>query len=622
MKKVSSAAVIKRILLGKPLRSDSLSSEKLSRIWGLPIMASDAVSSVAYAIEEILMVLVPVLGLAAVHYLGLVALPIILLLLILIFSYSQIIQHYPNGGGAYVVSQESLGERASLVAASALIIDYTLTVAVSISSSTAALIAAFPALEKYKILISLLSLLLITAINLRGASESSKIFGIPTYAFILIMGILIVTGLVQLISGTLTPIKYDTAIVATEQAMGGMMALVFLRAFSSGCSALTGVEAVSNAVPSFKEPAQKNAKHVLYMLGVIIIFIFGGSVLLASGLQVVPLTGHTVISQMGNAIFGNSILFYILQFTTSLILLLAANTAYTGLPNLLAILAKDGYMPRQFSQRGARLSFSNGIIFILIAAGILLVIFRADTHRIIPLYSVGVFVSFTLSQFGMFTKWHREGEKGWRHKSIINGVGALVTAVGAVIVFVTKFSGGSWILAIVIPIICVLMSYIKKHYDFVGRQLVVEDFHAIYKEKSSTSNKPCVVLASSLSRSVVKALNYANSISANVTALHISTDPDSAARLKKQWDDLQIDIPLVIIDSPYRDIIVSLEEYIYEREADLKPGQDLTVVMIKFVEEHLHDTVLHNQTTYFIERKLRHHKNVVTVVIPYIYKLN
>ncbi len=611
--------LLKGILLGKALKSCDLENEKLNRVWGVPIMASDAVSSVAYAIEEILIVLVPAMGFFAINYVGFIALPIVLLLLVLIFSYSQIINTYPNGGGAYIVASENIGKPAALAAAGALIVDYVMTVAVSLSAATAAFIAAFPEFAQYRILIAFICLLIITLLNLRGVRESSKVFGVPTYGFILIMAGLIVTGLVRMATGTLTPISYENAAVATEGSLQAITMILFLRAFSSGCSALTGVEAVSNAVPSFRGPSQKNAKHVLYILGGIIVFLFGGSTLLAINLRVVPVEGLTVISQMGKAVFGGGVLFYILQFATSLILLLAANTAYNGLPTLLAILGKDGYMPRQFMQRGTRLSFSNGIIFIFVAAALLLVIFKANTHHLMPLYAVGVFMSFTLSQSGMVIKWFRNKDKGWKHKMLINGIGALMTAAGTVIVFLTKFALGSWILAIVIPLICLVMYHIHKHYEFVKNQLKVDDFMAHYHVSVSTDNNLCVVLASSMSRSVLKSLNYANLMTSNVVALHISADEKQSEQLKEQWDKTGIDIPLKIIRAPYRDILEPLQCYIDEQEQNIKPGDTISVVLVRFIQERWFDNVLHNQTTYAIEKKLRKYKNVATIIIPYIY---
>ena len=614
---------IKNIFLGKALSNKQLSHEKLTKFWGLPIMASDAVSSVAYAVEEILMTLIVPLGMLSVHYVGLVSLPIILLLLILVFSYSQIINHYPNGGGAYVVSMENFGRRPALLAASCLVIDYIMTVAVSISSSTAAILAAVPSLAPYKVGISLLCVGLITLLNLRGVSESAKIFGIPTYIFIVSMAAMIITGLISIVNGSMHPISYSEEVIRevnASQMYSGITLLLFLRAFSAGCSALTGVEAVSNAIPSFKEPSQKTAKHVLFMLGGIIVFIFGGTSILASVLKVVPIHGTTVMSQMAGAVFGNGFMFYVLQFTTSLILLLAANTAYNGLPNLLSILAKDGYMPRQFSQRGTKLSFSNGIVFIFIITGILLIVFQADTHKLIPFYSVGVFVSFTISQAGMFVRWLRTKEKGWQHKSIINGFGAFVTLIGTGVVFVTKFTAGAWMLAVAIPFIMLFMSKTHKHYIMFGKEITADGYDYKYVESKSGDKLPCIVLTHNMNKAMLKTFDYAKDISSDITALHISTTPQHTEKLKQQWNEMGISVPLTIIEAPYREILTPLEEYVSKREKELKKGENLTVILTKFVGNGWRDALFHNQTSFFIESKLSRHKNIVTVLVPYLYK--
>ena len=611
----------KTLLLGDALKDDQLQNEKLSRFWGLPIMASDAVSSVAYAVEEILMALVPALGLLAVNYVGLVSLPIILLLLVLIFSYSQIINNYPNGGGAYVVSKENFGSKASLLAATCLIIDYIMTVAVSTSSSTAAIIAVYPKLEPYRIIISLICVGLITLVNLRGIGESSKIFGVPTYAFIISMICLIITGMIRFFNGTLAPISYDASQLAhlPSENLNNMTVILFLCAFSSGCSALTGVEAVSNAIPSFKEPSQKTANHVLFMLGGIIIVIFGGTSFLATALKVIPLSDKTVLSQMATAIFGNGIMFYFLQFTTSLILLLAANTSYSGLPILLSILAKDNYMPRQFAQRGTKLSFSNGIMFIFIFSSLLLIAFNADTHRLIPFYSVGVFVSFTISQFGMFIKWKRSKQRGWQYKSLINGFGALVTFIGSIVVFTTKFVHGSWVLLIATPLFMWFMSSTCKHYFKFLRGISVLGYNYKYKESQSSDVFPCVVLINKINRAALKTFDYANKITSNLTVLHISVSNEETEHLKKQWKDLKIGVPLTIIYTPYRDILTPIKSYISKRESELDEGENLTVVLTRISGNGILDAIYHNQTTFFIEKELRKHENIATILVPYFY---
>jgi amino acid transporter len=616
-KKTPFGGRIKHILLGRTLENKDLEGEKLGRFWGVPIMASDAVSSVAYAIEEMLLVLAPVLGLAALNYLGYVSAPIILLFIVLAISYSQIISSYPSGGGAYVVSSENIGRKTAMTAASALIVDYVMTVAVSLSAAAAALSAAFPALHGYRLPLALAFLCVITLLNLRGLRESSKVFGIPTYGFIAIMLALIFSGVAKFIAGGLSPAA--SPVSAPPAAGGAGLVFLLLTAFSSGCSALTGIEAVSNAVPSFRQPAQRNARHVLFILAGIIIAIFGGSVFLVISLKIVPVAGNTVISQLGSAIFGTGPMYYLLQFATSLILLLAANTAYNGLPTLLAILAQDGYMPRQFMQRGTRLSFSNGILFIFFCAGLLMIVFNAETHSLIPLYSVGVFLSFTLSQGGMVMRWKRVKGAHYHYKLAVNGLGAIMTAAGTAIVFVTKFRQGSWLLAIVIPVIALVMNRIFAHYRFVANQLKSDNWLAHYHKSVSQDKNLCIVLVGAINRSSLKALNYANLLSSNVLALHISTDAQQSAVLKADWEKSGIDIPLEVVESPYRDLIGPIEAYIGRREAGLAPGDTISVVMTRFVEEHWFDNMLHNQTAYFIERRLRNHRNVATVLVPYLY---
>jgi amino acid transporter len=635
---------VKLRLLGRPLASSSLEETKLKWYWGLPILASDAVSSVAYAIEEILLVLVPLLGAAAVGYVPWVAAPIILLLLVLAFSYAQIIKHYPAGGGAYNVASDNFGKKAAMVAASSLVIDYVLTVAVSISSATAAFTSAFPQFARFRVFIAVLCVLLTTLMNLRGSQESSKIFGVPTYAFIVIMAVMIIVGLIRLTMGSLQPIALSTY-YATPQSTDYLTqvgfltgAFLMLRAFSSGCSALTGIEAVSNSMPSFAKPRQKNAQKVLYCLAAIVLFIFGGSIVLARSLHVMPYMNEiggalvpaegsmTVVAQMGRAVFGaGSPLFYILQFATALILLLAANTAYTDLPNLLSILARDGFMPRQFMQRGTKLTLSNGILFLAVAAVGLIVIFSASVHHLIPLYSVGVFLSFTISQSGMVKKWIRDKEKHWQTGMLINVLGTIMTFVGLIIVFVMKFTHGAWILAIAIPCLSYLMARIHRHYVYVRRKISIskEEFLAHYHPSLSKNDFLCIVLVDGVTRPVLKLLNYANRMSQNVIAVHVSLDSKRTERFRKKWDDYasSCGIPLQILESSYRDLIGPLEDYLDLREERLTHGDSIAVVLTKFVLDHPYETMLHNQTTYQISRALRTYKNVSTVLVPYHYRL-
>ncbi|BCN31273.1 APC family permease [Anaeromicropila herbilytica] len=609
---------LKDIVLGKPIKNSQLCHEKLTKIWGLPIMASDAVSSVAYAIEEVLIVLVPVIGFASFQYIPKIILPILFLLTILILSYSQIIDHYQNGGGAYAVAQENIGKTASLITAAALMIDYIMTVAVSISSSTAALVSAFPEIHDYKVVVSLICVAIITLINLRGVREASKVFGLPTYIFIVSMLLLIIVGFFKFITGNLHPIDYSQGLLPKET-VNGIGLLILLKAFASGCTAMSGVEAVSNSVPSFKEPAARNAKHILIALGAIIIVIFGGMSILTIKLQAIPVAGHTVLSQVSNAVFGHSFMYYVIQVFTSLILILAANTAYNGLPQLLYILAHDGFVPRQFSSRGTKLSFSNGIMFIWIAASLLIIVFKSETHLLIPLYSVGVFVSFTIAQFGMFLKWIRTKEKGWQYKCWINGFGALVTLVVAIIEFTTKFTDGSWLLAIAFPVLMFGMFSINKYYTKIGQEMKLEQFYPYYDKEEITSTQ-CILLVHDINKPLLKSINYANSISDNIMAVHVCRHPEHAKSLREQWKKLDIPVELKVIETPYRDIIRPLDDYLWQRESELEHGQNISVIIAKFITEHWYDGLLHNPTTYFITHNLSKHKNVSTIILPFHYK--
>lgn len=617
---------IKNILLGKPLKNSEISHEKLSKVWGLPIMASDAVSSVAYAGEEILLVLTPVIGLASFRIAPLVTLPIILLLLILIVSYSQVIDRYPMGGGAYNVTKENLGKYPSLVVAASLVTDYIMTVAVSVSSAAAAITSAFPSLLRFKVEIALLFIIILTLGNLRGIRESSKVFGMPTYIFIGSMGVMIIVGLIRLAMSNLQPLEYapgniDLVSRNFSSSMMGLSLVLVLHAFASGCTALTGVEAVSDAVPSFKAPSQHNAKVVLYMLGAVNVFIFGGTIILASKLHVMPLKNITVVSQIASAVFGNTVfsfMYYIIQLFTALILVLAANTAYNGLPVLLYILAHDGYMPRQFAHRGTKLSFSNGIMFICIVACLLILLFNADTHRMIPLYTIGVFISFTLCQYGMVQNWIRSKGKGWRYKLFINGFGALMTFIGTCVVVYIKFLEGAWIVIVSIPIIMAFMIYVSRHYRYVGKQLELKYFYPYYEDTKAGSSQ-CIVLMQTINKSLLKSLNYAKSISDNTTVLHICRHPEHAEELRKQWESLNIPVPLEIVLTPYRDIMKPFDDYIWAREEKLKHGEFISVIIVKFVTEHWYDNLLHTQTTYFFERMLSKHKNVTSTIMPFHY---
>jgi len=609
---------IKTLLLGEALTDDALSHEKLSRIWGLPIMASDAVSSVAYAVEEMLYAMVPLMGLLASRYVGVTGAAVILLLLILVMSYSQTITKYPKGGGAYDVSKDNFGRGTALAAASCLIVGYILTVAVSVASAGAAIVAAYPAAAPYKTAVSVVCVLILTLGNLRGMSESSKIFGIPTYIFIVLMGLMLVTGFARWFAGNLRPIDYGGHAGLLPQE--SLTLMIFMRAFASGCSGLTGVEAVSNTVPQFRDPPVRTAKHVLYLLGAVIVFLFGGTSFLAGTLGVVPVENTTVISQMAEAVFGKGILFFALQASTALILVLAANTAYNGMPVLLSILAHDRYVPKQFSHRGAKLSFSNGIILISAVSVALLVIFKADTHALIPFYAFGVLVSFTLSQAGMFVKWLRDKEPGWQYKSLINGFGALVTLAASVVVFAMKFAAGAWVIGIVVPLLMWFMHFTHKNYHDYEDTISLDDHDYHPKEMRSPNLKPCIVLIHGMSRGELAAIDYAMDISGNITALHVSRTPQHTEHLKKRWEKMKIGIPLTVIPAPHREILEPLNDYITRREEEIAGDEKLTVVLIKYMGSWRYK-MFHNNTSLYIENYLSRHPKVVTVLVSYTYSV-
>ncbi|MDW8799733.1 APC family permease [Clostridium sp. A1-XYC3] len=603
-----------RLLIGRTLKTEELKDEKFNKFWGLPILSSDAISSVAYAGEEILWVLVPIIGLMSYRYMFYAALCIVFLMFMLVFSYRQTIDSYPNGGGAYIVAKENLGTVPGLVAGGALTIDYILTVAVSTSAGTAAITSTFPALLTHKISITLGLILLMTIGNLRGIRESSKIFGIPTYFFMISVLAMIVTGVVKVFVFGYTP----QTLYEVPKVTGDITIILFLKAFASGCTALTGIEAVSNGIPSFKEPAQKNAKIVLGLLASIVLMIFGGLSYLATLYHAVPNSEVTVIAQIAAQVFGTGFMFYVIQATTAIILIMAANTAFAGLPLLLALMAKDGFVPRQFTKRGKRLGFSNGIIVLAVLASILVILFRGDTHLLMPLYAVGVFVSFTLSQTGMFTKWVTEKKKGWRHKAFVNGLGALVTFITVIIIGVTKFFHGAWIVCILIPIFVTTMLRIRAHYIHVAEQLRLTVYERPKAVDLAEQKRYVIVPIDTLNKSFLKALNYARTMSENIIVFHVSVDEECTEKLLKKWEEYGVGIPIVVKKSPYRNIVGPLVKFIESEEYAAGPMDTITVVMPQFVVTKWWGNILHNQTALLVKTMLLRRRNIAMVTIPYI----
>jgi amino acid transporter len=602
------------VLLGEPLANEQGCHEKYNIPFGLAIMASDAVSSVAYAAQEILFVLI-VLGAMAYQWLTWTSFMIIGLLIVLTISYIQIIRAYPQGGGAYKVAKENISDKAGLVAGAGLILDYILTVAVSASAGADAVISAFSGLSHYKVTFVVVIIIVLMILNLRGISESSKIFAIPTYIFIFSMIFMIIYGLFKFFVLKVQPQPlFAIPSTVTED----VSIFLILRAFSSGCSALTGLESVSNSVPNFNEPSTKNAKKVMILLASLIFFIFGGTSVLAIFYTAVPIqNGPTVISQIATGIFGNGIMYYVVQFSTAVILLMACNTAYTGFPMLMYIVGKDGYAPRQFTIRGKRLSFSFGIVALSLIACFLVIIFKADTHHLIPLYSVGVFTSFTLGQFGMVNHWRKDKEKGWKKRAAINGMGAVVSFITAIIILIEKFKDGAFIVAILIPIIIIVQLKIKHHYDKVANGLSISQLNLEKVDLRRKFTHIVVVPIASLNRATIGALQYAQSISENVIALNISPDKEAMNKLKARWAELDTDILLVSKYSPFRAVVTPLLRNIELIANSASPDEKITVVVPQFITHERFGEVLHNHTSFFIRETLLKNDNIIVSTFPY-----
>lgn len=601
----------KRFLIGKPLKNSELKDQKLGILWGLPILSSDAISSVAYAGQEMLLVLIPVIGVAAYAQMSNISWAIIGLLALLVLSYRQTIDCYPNGGGAFTVARENIGNLAGMIASAALLVDYVLTVAVSISSGVEQLTSAFTSLEAYSVVIAVTLVILLTIGNLRGIREASKIFGIPAYAFILGILIMIIAGFFKLASGYIPP---EPTFVGIAEPLTLML---MLRAFSNGCTALTGIEAVSNAVPNFKSPSTKYAKAVLLILAVIILVLFGGTALLATRYHVIPGINGAMLILIAKEIFGTGFMFYYITFTTLVILVMAANTAYAGFPMLISVMAKEGYVPRQLNERGDRLGFDNGIIVLSIVSILLIIVFKANVGNLIGLYAIGVFISFTLSQSGMFIRWRKHKGAHWHLKAAINGFGAFVTSIVVVIIAVTKFSQGAWIVVLLIPIIVFTIHKIKKHYLSVKIQLKIEadEYASIHIEAKEYENK-VIVPIESVNKASIRAIRYANTISDKVTVFTIAIDEESAKEIRQKYDRLDTNIPLIIKVSPYRKVVEPLLRFIESAEYDYQKDDIITVLLSQFTVNKWWQRFLHRNTWIYIEEQLLKHKHIVVAVMP------
>ncbi len=616
-------ADVRRFLIGAPLPSAQMVHERLNKIQALAVFSSDALSSVAYATEEILLVLV-LAGSAALGLSLPIALAIAGLLAIVAFSYYQTIHGYPSGGGAYIVAHENLGEGPGLVAAAALLTDYVLTVAVSISAGIAATTSAFPALLPWRIELCLIAIALIAWANMRGVRESGTLFAVPTYGFVVLFLTLIGVGLVRLTTGTITPVP-ATAAPTGEGTLQALSLFLILRAFASGSTALTGVEAISNGIPAFRKPEATNAGKTLVAMATLLGIMFLGITFLARSLHVIPMESETVVSQIARQVFGEGPIYLALQAATTLILVLAANTSFADFPRLSAILSRDRYLPRQLTNLGDRLVFSNGILLLAILASVLVVIFGGRTHGLIPLYAVGVFLSFTLSQSGMVRHWRRLRGSGWQWKAAINGLGAAVTGVVLVIQVLTKFLHGAWVVLLLIPVIVWMFHSIKKHYLAVADQLSLESVCCEeWPEADTRERHKVLVFVSGMHRGTLGALRFARSMSKDVTAVMVEVDLDRTERVKERWQKWGQDVPLVVLESPYRSTVGPLLDYLDQTDAR-DPERGLAVVVLpEFVAARRWQELLHNQTARLIKNALiyrRGHTGVDRVIIDVPYHL-
>lgn len=603
---------LKRLLVGRPLKSSENDDQNLSRFAALAMLSSDALSSVAYGTEQIVVVLVT-LSAAAIWYSLPIAIVVLVLLASLILSYRQIIHAYPHGGGAYVVSSENLGKNAGLIAGGSLLVDYMLTVAVSVSAGAEAIASAIPALYHHRVLISVIIVLLLMLMNLRGLRESAGLLMVPVYSFIAVITILIVVGLVKIVIGA-APMHATAQVGAV---VPGITMALLLRAFSSGSSSLTGVEAISNAVPFFKKPRAKNAAGTLAMMGLILGFFFTGITFLNYWFGIVPTAEVTVLSQVGEAVFGKGIMYYLLQFVTALILAVAANTGFSAFPVLAYNLAKDKFLPHRYQDRGDRLGYSNGIITLALGSIVLLLIFQGSTERLIPLYSVGVFIPFTLSQTGMVLKWRKEGHH-WIRKSIANIIGALISFAIVVILFVYRLPD-IWPFFIIMPILIFGFYKVHEHYKNVAEQLRLVDDVELHEYAGNT----VIVLVGNVTQVNIGAINYARSIGDYVIAMHVSLEEneEKEREIRHEFREKFPDVRFSVVRSPYRSIVNPVSRYVDRVSKNAKQHNYTTTVLIpEFVPNRTWKRSLHNQTALRLRFRLSYRDDIIISTYNYHLK--
>ncbi|GAB4449586.1 MAG: APC family permease [Anaerolineales bacterium] len=617
---------ISHFLIGRPLQTADAPHETIGKAVGLAVFASDALSSNAYATQEILVILAAA-GTTAFGYVVPISMVIVALLAIVVISYEQIIHAYPNGGGAYIVAYDNLGRFPALVAGAALLTDYILTVSVSVSSGVAQIISAYPQLFTYRVPIAVACVGFITLVNLRGVRESGAAFAIPSYFFIVVMFLTIGTGLVRTLTGALGTVVNPPTIEHFGEAVSGVTAFLLLHAFSSGTAALTGVEAISNGITAFKEPRSRNAGITLIWMAFILAALFLGISFLAREVQAVPSEAETVISQLARTVFGGQGIPYLLVIIgTTVILILAANTAFAGFPRLSAMLASDGFLPRQLTFRGSRLVYSYGIISLGALASLLIIVFQASVTRLIPLYAIGVFLSFTLAQAGMARRWWRVGQlKGasssqlnydprWALKMVSNSFGAVCTGIVMFVFAITKFRDGAWVVLILTPLLIGMFLWVKSHYTTLASRLSLEN----YGEPPPYDVRHRVIVPiSNVHQGTLAALRYARMLSDDVTAVHVSMDPEDTEKVRKKWEKWGRGTRLVIVDSPYRLFLEPLLDYIKEILSARQPNETITIIVPHFVPEHKIHNTLHMQTAEMLRRELLSTPGVVITEVPY-----
>ena len=617
-------------LIGHPLSTADAPHQTIGKVVGLAVFASDALSSTAYATQEILGVIAAA-GAIAYGYLFPISLGIITLLTIVTISYEQTIHAYPGGGGAYIVARDNLGELPAQTAGAALLTDYILTVSVSISSGVAQIVSAYPALFPYRVWLAVIAVLFIMLMNLRGVKESGKAFAVPTYFFVLMMAITVGFGIFRYFTGSLGMVVNPPQFEA-KQVISVITPFILLHAFANGTTALTGVEAISNGITAFKEPRSKNAGITLIWMSLILGTLFLGLSFLTGKVHAVFSEEETVISQLARTIYdGRGVLYLMLISGTTVILIMAANTAFADFPRLGALHAGDGFLPRQLTYRGSRLVYSRGIVTLAIISSILIVIFQASVTRLIPLYAIGVFLSFTLSQTGMARRWWKIGhlaegeeivepgstlkyEKGWQYRMIINGFGAICTAVVMVVFAVTKFEEGAWVVLILTPVLVVIFFSIHHHYKRLAKKLSLDNFGVI---PPHNMRHRVIMPVGGVHQGTLAALRYARALSDDITAVHVSIEPAESEKVCKKWEKWGEGVRMVMLNSPYRLLLEPLLEYIDDIARQRQPGETLTIVVPEFISKSRITSALHMNTADLLRSQLKRQPGIVIINVPY-----